>query len=204
MGGDIAHWFALSSCNRHLHDCTLKLDACTIYSYQMKAPEIRSAHTSDMDDVARLCWAYRDLLIERAADLPQMVEAYYARDSYAALIADLPHIHARPKGDILVAVHDDQIVGCAMYYPLAEPGTTEIKRVYVDPSARGTGAGRALIRDCMARAKTDGYTRVVLDTMNGLTEAIALYERLGFQPCAPYYAADPDFLPYLRFFDRPL
>ncbi|GGX46319.1 hypothetical protein GCM10007385_12330 [Tateyamaria omphalii] len=166
--------------------------------------KIHSAQLSEMEDVSSLCWAYRDLLIERATDLPDMVEAYYAKDSYAALIADLPRIHARPTGDILVAVLNDQIVGCAMYYPLAEPGTTEIKRVYVDPSARGTGAGRALIQDTMARAKADGYTRLVLDTMSGLTEAIALYDRLGFQPCAPYYDAKPAFLPYLRFFDHPL
>lgn len=165
---------------------------------------IHSARPSDMEDVARLCWAYRDLLIERSAGLPDMVEAYYAKDSYAALIADLPRIHARPTGDILVAVLDDQVVGCAMYYPLAEPGTTEIKRVFVAPSARGSGAGRALIQESMARAKADRYTRVVLDTMSGLTEAIALYERLGFQPCAPYYDAEPSFLPYLRFFDHPL
>ncbi|WP_299206958.1 GNAT family N-acetyltransferase [uncultured Tateyamaria sp.] len=166
--------------------------------------EIHSARPSDMDDVARLCWAYRDLLIERSVDLPQMVEAYYAKDSYAALVADLPRIHARPKGDILVAKLGNQIVGCAMYYPLTAAGTTEIKRVYVAPAARGSGAGRALIQESIARAKADGYARVVLDTMNGLTEAIALYERLGFQPCPPYYDAEPSFLPYLRFFEHPL
>ncbi|WP_299591944.1 GNAT family N-acetyltransferase [uncultured Tateyamaria sp.] len=165
---------------------------------------IRSAHPADMEDVARLCWAYRDLLIERSVDLPQMVEAYYAKDSYAALIADLPRIHARPKGDILVATLGDQTVGCAMYYPLPAPATTEIKRVYVAPSARGTGAGRALMQDAMSRAKSDGYGRVVLDTMSRLTEAIALYERLGFRPCTPYYEADPAFIPHLRFFEHPL
>ncbi|WP_299041535.1 GNAT family N-acetyltransferase [uncultured Tateyamaria sp.] len=165
---------------------------------------IRPATRDDMDDVARLCWAYRDLLVERSQGLPPVVDTYYARDSYAALIADLPRIHARPKGDILIATLAGQTVGCAMYYPLTAPGTTEIKRVFVDPAGRGTGAGRALMQDAMARARADGYTRVVLDTISPLTEAIALYERLGFTPCAPFYDPDPAFAPYLRFFDHRL
>lgn len=165
---------------------------------------IRPATPADMDDVARLCWAYRDLLVARSDGLPPIVETYYARDTYAALIADLPRIHARPKGDILVAALDGQTVGCGMYYPLADPGTTEIKRIYVDETARGTGAGRALIQDAMQRARADGYTRMVLDTMIRLPEAIALYEKLGFKPCAPFYEPDPEFEPYLRFFDHPL
>lgn len=166
---------------------------------------IRSATVEDHNSIARLCWAYRNLLIARADTFAQMVEADYPRDSYTDLINDLPHLHARPKGDILLAISRDQIVGCTMYYPLPDtPDTAEIKRVYVDATARGTGAGRALIQDALTRAKRDGYHRVVLDTMVSLTEAIALYERLGFLPIAPYYNVDPTFLPNLRFFERPL
>lgn len=165
---------------------------------------IRPATPADAQDIARLCWAYRDVLVERSEGLPPMVETYYAADSYAAMIADLPRIHARPKGDILLATLDNAVVGCAMYYPLVEPGVAEIKRVYVDPAARGTGAGRALMVKGMARARADGYTRMVLDTISPLTEAIALYERLGFTPCDPFYEPDPVFLPWLRFFDHPL
>ncbi|WP_299731381.1 GNAT family N-acetyltransferase [uncultured Tateyamaria sp.] len=165
---------------------------------------LRPATPADGDDIARLCWAYRDLLVERSADMPPIVETYYSKESYAVLIADLPRIHARPKGDIVLATINDAVVGCAMYYPLAIPGVTEIKRVFVDPAARGTGAGRALIEDCMTRARADGYNRMVLDTMIHLTEAIGLYERLGFQPCPPFYEPEVQFEPYLRFFDHPL
>ncbi|MEL6620470.1 MAG: GNAT family N-acetyltransferase [Pseudomonadota bacterium] len=165
---------------------------------------IRRATLQDMDDVARLCWAYRDVLVARSTDLPaHMIDTYYAREDYGRLLSDLPRIHARPKGDIIVAETGGQTVGCAMYYPI-NATTTEIKRVFVDAAARGLGAGRALMRDGMARARADGYSRMVLDTMVNLTEAIALYEALGFAPCAPYYQADPELLPYLRFYDIPL
>ena len=160
----------------------------------------RAATSDDMAVVARLCWSYRDHLIERSQDLPPIVETYYAREHYQALIADLPRIHARPQGDILIATYANQAVGCAMYYPLSDD-VCEIKRVYVDAGARGLGAGQALMQLGLERAKEDGYKRMVLDTFETLVEAIALYERIGFAPCAPFYEPDPDFAPLLRFFD---
>ncbi|MEL6887412.1 MAG: GNAT family N-acetyltransferase [Pseudomonadota bacterium] len=163
---------------------------------------VRRAHQADMAEMARLCWAYRALLVERSADVvPGIVDRYYAKDSYAAMIADLPRIHARPRGDMMLAEHAGKAVGCAMYYPLGPDGVTEIKRVFVDPAARGLGAGRALMADGMRRAAADGYGRMVLDTIAPLTEAITLYKRLGFAPCAPFYEPDPAFAPHLRFFD---
>lgn len=167
---------------------------------------IRPATPDDMNDVARLCWDYRALLVEReaSAGLPAMTAAFYPTDTYHTLIEDLPRIHARPRGDILLAEMDGTVTGCAMYYPLALDGVTEIKRVYVDPKARGTGAGRQLIEDAIARARADGYNRMVLDTMAPLTEAITLYTRMGFTPCAPYYDVPPAFLPHLRYFEHPL
>ena len=154
-----------------------------------------------MDDIARLCWGYRALLSERAAAIPGIVERYYAEADYARMIDDLPRVHARPRGDMLLAVAGGRAVGCAMYYPLGPEGVTEIKRVFVDPAARGLGAGRALMVDAMHRAAADGYARMVPDTIAPLTEAIALYKRVGFAPCPPFYEPDPAYVPHLRFFD---
>lgn len=158
----------------------------------------------DAQALARLCWGYRDLLAARCVATPAIVDTYYARGSYGALIDDLPRLHARPAGEILLADLDGAVVGCAMYYPLSLPATCEIKRVFVDDSARGHGAGKALMHAAMQRARADRYDRMVLDTMYLLTEAIALYETLGFAPCAPFYAPDPAFAPILRFYDHPL
>ena len=154
--------------------------------------------------MGRLCWAYRDLLLEQSRSFPHVLAAYLEQSAYRALIADLPRIHARPKGDILLACLGDDVVGCAMYYPLSTPSVTEVKRVYLDTRARGSGAGRALVEATMEAARKDGYARIVLDTINPLTQAIALYERMGFAPCAPFYEVDPRHAPYLRFYDHPL
>ena len=165
--------------------------------------KIRRATQAELADVARLCWDYRAFLATRVDHVPDILEKYYAEDSYAALLADLPRIHARPKGDILVVDLNGQIAGCAMYYEHS-PKTCEIKRIFLDETARGTGAAVALIKDAMKRAAQDGHTRMVLDTIHTLHEAIGLYERLGFTPCAPFYDPDPAYIHTLRFMDYAL
>ena len=53
----------------------------------------------------------------------------------------------------------------------------------------------------MTRAKPDGHDHMVLDTVHTLTEAIALYQRVGFVPAKPFYEPDPAYIDTLRFFD---
>ena len=166
--------------------------------------KIRAATPDDHAAVGDLCWAYRALLKDRTKAMPEIVETYYAEADYAALIADLPRIHARPKGEILIAENESAVIGCAMYYPLDLPATCEIKRIFVAPEARGLGAARMLVETAMTGAKADGYARMLLDTHVALHEAIALYERLGFSPADPFYDLDPRFADVIRFFGKDL
>lgn len=160
---------------------------------------VRLADPRDMGAVRRLCRDYRDLLLARSTDVPAFVETYYGAAAFEALLARLPAIHARPGGAILVRETGGAVLGCAMTHGIA-PGTAEAKRIFVDPAARGTGAGRALTSGAIEQARSDGYERLVLDTFATLTEAIGLYEALGFTPCPPFYTPDPALLPHLRFF----
>lgn len=69
----------------------------------------------------------------------------------------------------------------------------EMKRLWVDPAAQRSGAGRALSICLMNKAQTFGYKSMLLDSLRRLTPAVALYDSLGFQPCAPYnHNPDPD------------
>jgi putative acetyltransferase len=93
-------------------------------------------------------------------------------------------------GAFLIAYLDDVAVGCGAVRRLDET-TAELKRMYVNPSVRGRGLGRALVEALEREAKRLGVTNVVLETGTRLAPAIRLYEALG-------YARIPLFGEYLR------
>lgn len=66
----------------------------------------------------------------------------------------------------------------------------EIKRLFVRPSWRGRGTGRALVERAIAGARASGAKAIRLDTTRNLTAAIALYESLGFRFREPYHESD--------------
>jgi len=71
-------------------------------------------------------------------------------------------------------------VGCGGLRVL-EPGVGEIKRMFVSARARGTGLGRALLRELERRAVAAGLTSVRLLTTEVLHEARALYAVEGYR-----------------------
>jgi DNA-binding MarR family transcriptional regulator/ribosomal protein S18 acetylase RimI-like enzyme len=84
-----------------------------------------------------------------------------------------------PHGVLLVARLRGRPIGCgALKLHLGEP--TELKRMWVDPSARGLGLGRRLLRELELYALAAGATAIRLETNGSLTEAIALYRSAGY------------------------
>lgn len=101
-------------------------------------------------------------------------------------LAELPGDYVPPGGRLLVARKRGELVACVALRQL-DPQTCEMKRLYVRPAHRGAGLGRALAEAVIAEAKRIGYARLRLDTLPSMTEAAALYERLGFRETEPYY-----------------
>jgi ribosomal protein S18 acetylase RimI-like enzyme len=100
-------------------------------------------------------------------------------------LAGLPGFYARPGGRLLLGLMDRQPVGCVGLRPL-EPGVCEMKRLYVQPEARGSGLGARLAWRTAAEARAEGYDRLRLDTMPSLEAATALYRKMGFVPIGNY------------------
>ena len=97
----------------------------------------------------------------------------------------LPGHYAAPGGDLLLANDGDGLAGCVALRGL-EPAVCEMKRLFVRPQRRGTGAGRMLVAAVVARARELGYERMRLDTVPGMDAAIAIYHAHGFRPIAAY------------------
>ncbi len=89
------------------------------------------------------------------------------------------------RGAFLVATVDGEVVGCGAVRRLDDTDA-EIKRMYVTPSSRGRGTGRALLAALEGEARSLGATRLVLETGERLCEAVELYERAGFTIITPF------------------
>jgi len=103
-------------------------------------------------------------------------------------IASLPGPYAAPTGALYLAYlpSNPDPVGCIGIRP-HHGEAAEIKRLYVRSPARGTGAGRALIRTAIEGARELGYSEVLVTTLpDSMPVAAAMYERLGFEETAPF------------------
>jgi GNAT superfamily N-acetyltransferase len=97
------------------------------------------------------------------------------------------------RGAFLVIYQDGTPVGCGALRVL-EPGTAELKRMYVAPAARGAGLGRRLLLALEAEARALRVRKLVLETGVRQAAALALYRSNGFQPIPLYgeYCLSPE------------
>lgn len=90
-----------------------------------------------------------------------------------------------PAGVFVVATSDGEPVACGGVQQVA-PRTGEVKRMWVHPDWRGAGLGSRMLRHLEEQARELGHARVLLDTNGTLVEAIAMYERAGYEPVERY------------------
>lgn len=129
-------------------------------------------------------------------------------------LATLPGDYVEPRGALLLALVDAEghknaaaqpidaptlrraqgrlayVAGCCALRPLDTtdyPNAAEMKRLYVRPAFRGLGLGRQLAEAILDAARGAGYACVLLDTLDDMESARALYEDLGFVEVPPYY-----------------
>jgi len=107
-------------------------------------------------------------------------------DGYAAWLADAAS--RAEKSTVLAAFEGDRLVGTVTWCPYGsgdaqlakEPHQGEFRTLSIAPEARGRGVGRALVEECLNRARAAGLTEVLLFSLLEMVPAHRLYARLGF------------------------
>ena len=89
-----------------------------------------------------------------------------------------------PRG-VFVVAYDENPIGCGGIRHLSG-NRWEVKHLWMRPTARGKGLGRAMLTDLEERAITFGATELVLDTNSSLEAAGNLYRSAGFVSIEPY------------------
>lgn len=105
-------------------------------------------------------------------------------------LMNLPGDYAAPRGALWLVTVDGNVAGCCGLRPLDTvdyPNACEMKRLFVRPGFRGLGLGRLLADATLDSARMAGYDYILLDTLDTMESARALYAELGFHEVPPYY-----------------
>ncbi len=141
----------------------------------------------------------RDGITVAVAD-PDAPGAVACLAAYRALLADrvrgfsnvhvpLPDPEAaayRPPSGIFLLAWSDRLPAACVSLKTVSVGVGEVKRLWVDPAARGMGLARRMMSAVEDAARSMGLTRLRLDTNENLPEAIALYRKTGWAECPPF------------------
>lgn len=130
--------------------------------------------------------AVREIFVEYAEQLG--VDLQF--QGFEQELASLPGDYAPPRGMLVLALVDGEVAGCCALRPLDDvdiANAAEMKRLYVRKPFRRFGLGRQLAEAVLDHARTEGYDCVLLDTLDDMEAARALYADLGFEEIEPYY-----------------
>ncbi|WP_130833741.1 GNAT family N-acetyltransferase [[Erwinia] mediterraneensis] len=130
-----------------------------------------------------------------AADNPHIARVIRTVSAEFGLTADKGYTVADPQLDQLFELYSTdnsaywiveqqgKVMGGGGIAPLAcsAPDICELQKMYFLPDVRGRGLARNLALRAMAFAQERGFKRCYLETTGNLTQAIKLYESLGFE-----------------------
>ena len=129
----------------------------------------------------------QDAVVALVAALDRYLLDLYPADTCHLL--DIGELEA-PDVRFFVARKDGVPVGCAAlrvdHSGDGPTGYGEVKRMYVDPAARGLRIGDRLLARLEEQARAEGLTALLLESGIHQHEALALYRKAGFADRGPY------------------
>lgn len=152
----------------------------------MSIEMIKVRRAEEVDAVCALVWEFFDFLRIRYPEMHDTIDAYLADQDVAGELKQFDRFFMPPHGECFLARMSGDPAGIVMMKPHGE-GDAEMNRMYVRDTARGQGIGRALGQALVDEARALGMGAVWLDALYRHTEALPLYESLGFE-----YYTDPE------------
>lgn len=168
------------------------------------AVEIRELKLPNDIDFVRKLWT--DYLT-RGNDNMQMLYGVHPHNPSEQVEQDINKIDKflPPNGRLMLAFINNNVCGIGCLKAINED-IGEVKRMYVDPSFRKAGAGRAILQSLLHEAKATGYKKVRLDSPKFMEAAHSLYRSFGFKdiPVYPEVEIPEEFRQYLLFMELDL
>jgi len=137
---------------------------------------IRDVTDADAEHIDRVALAAFGEFRSAYSDWPAMSAAVSRISTLAA------------EGEIVVAELAGGVIGAVTYVApkrrkpaFFDPAWPIVRMLVVDPAYRGRGAGRALMDECVNRARRDGAAVLALHTSPIMTAALTMYHRMGFE-----------------------
>jgi putative acetyltransferase len=139
------------------------------------------------------------MIVVRKADPRETVFRAFlsASDTYMASLYPAESNHLldvetllQPDVYFAGAWSDDVAVGCGAFRQYTN--YVEIKRVWVDPAARGLGLSRKIMTHLEQEAVQRGQRFARLETGISQPEALGLYRAIGYKDCTPFGDYQPD------------
>lgn len=127
-----------------------------------------------MISIERVDWEHPDGVRLRQAQRTELDARYGSDDHEPGTAPSAADIEV-----FLLAKVEDRYVGCGGLRVL-NASEAEIKRMYVEPEHRGTGAATAVLRSLEDEGRELGLVRLVLETGTEQPDAIRFYEREGY------------------------
>ena len=131
--------------------------------------EIEPQDNAQIEQVIRACFHEFEIPLEGTAyadkETPRMFESY------------------QNNNDVYFVIDKHgEILGGGGVKPLKDSeDVCEIQKMYISPTVRDKGYGRALFEKCMKTAKNLGYKECYLESAPQLKAAIHIYESYGFK-----------------------